>query len=294
MNAASRLLLVLAFLLPLLAGDRARADWINLTGAETAPNIAEIHIEDDRVRLLLEVFVGDLATFRDLIPDDLLGDLKVSRPPLPERLRRFASESFQFITDTGEHLPAELKLAEPRLRKDRYSPLAGQINPYTRRRIPEPPADKRVLYAEIEYPFRQRPESLTIIPPLGDLAAVPAAPAPERAGVADRPLGRCPALRADRGSLDRPARAHGPARPVTKRRPPAQADENKCEGPAAGLLADVQRAFDFRAEVTWQVRAAAGQWGHMHEWRNEYDQRSQSWFIFPLELATIAATECHS
>ena len=33
----------------------ARADWINLTGAETAANIAEITILDDRVRVALEL-----------------------------------------------------------------------------------------------------------------------------------------------------------------------------------------------------------------------------------------------
>jgi len=29
-----------------------RADWINLIGAEISPNIAEIYVEDDRVRLV--------------------------------------------------------------------------------------------------------------------------------------------------------------------------------------------------------------------------------------------------
>lgn len=38
----------------------ARADWINLTGAETAPNIAEITVLDDHVKVVLEVYVGDL------------------------------------------------------------------------------------------------------------------------------------------------------------------------------------------------------------------------------------------
>ena len=32
----------------------ARADWINLTGAETAPNIAEITVLDDRVKIALK------------------------------------------------------------------------------------------------------------------------------------------------------------------------------------------------------------------------------------------------
>ncbi len=34
---------------------QAHADWINLTGAETSPNIAEIYVLDDHVKLVLEV-----------------------------------------------------------------------------------------------------------------------------------------------------------------------------------------------------------------------------------------------
>jgi hypothetical protein len=32
--------------------------------------------------------------------------------------------------------------------------------------VPEAPEDKRVLYAELLYPFEQTPKALTIIPPL--------------------------------------------------------------------------------------------------------------------------------
>ena len=44
--------------------------------------------------------------------------------------------------------------------------FAGMMNPYTRQPVPGPPEDKRVLYAELIYPFRSKPHSLTIIPPL--------------------------------------------------------------------------------------------------------------------------------
>ncbi len=144
----------------------ARADWMNLTGAEAAPNIAEITVLDDRVRVALEVYVGDLATFEALLPNDRLKRDVASRPSLPERLRRFSAETFQIITEDGTKLEANLRLAEPRLRKERTSAFAGMINPTTRQRVPGPPEDKRVLYAELEYPFSGRPESLTIIPPL--------------------------------------------------------------------------------------------------------------------------------
>ena len=47
---------------------QASADWINLSGSEAAPNIAEIHVMDDHIRLVLEVYVGDLKLFEDLLP----------------------------------------------------------------------------------------------------------------------------------------------------------------------------------------------------------------------------------
>ncbi len=145
----------------------ARADWINLTGAETAPNIAEVSVLNDRVEVALEVYVGDLKAFEPLIPDDWLKNIKVERPPIGERMAHFSEHGLRFVTDKGKTLQARVRLIEPRLRKDRYSPFAGMVNPYTRRQVPEAPADKRVLYAELVYPFgKQLPKSLTMIPPL--------------------------------------------------------------------------------------------------------------------------------
>jgi len=142
---------------------------VNLTGAETASNIAEITVFDDRVEVALEIYVGDLKTFKELIPDDWLKHMNVERPPLTERLARFSDQGLRFVTDTGETLQAELRLAEPRLRKDRYSPFAGMVNPLTRQRVGEAPADKRVLYAELVYAFGElKPETLTITPPLDE------------------------------------------------------------------------------------------------------------------------------
>ena len=152
----------------LLVAPFGRADWINLTGSETAPNIAEIYVMDDHVKLVFEVYIGDLEKFTELVPDAWLTEADAKRPSLEARMQTFASERFKFVTEAGEALPARLELVEPRLRVDRKSPFAGMINPQTRRRVPEAPADKRVLYAEIVYPFERRPEQLTIVPPLDD------------------------------------------------------------------------------------------------------------------------------
>jgi hypothetical protein len=146
----------------------AKSDWINLSGAESAPNIAEIYINDDHVRIELEIFVNDMVTFERLIPDIFFKGTNIKRPPLAERMRLFSKEDFQIIDDKGRKLQGELKLIEPRFRKERPSLYAGKINPYTGQRIPGPPEDKRVLYAELVYPFKQKPASLTFIPPLDE------------------------------------------------------------------------------------------------------------------------------
>ena len=102
-----------------------------------------------------------------LAPDDWLAD-DVKRPAEPERLAHFAREVLAIVPEDGLPLPVEVERVEGRLRKDRKSPFAGMINPSTRRRVPEPPADKRVLYAELRYPFEARPAALTIVPPIDE------------------------------------------------------------------------------------------------------------------------------
>ena len=144
----------------------SQADWINLTGAGTAPNIAEIYVLDDHVRVKLEVYIGDLDKFEELLPDDWLNDSPGMRPSLNQRMHTFASERLQFITGKGVNLPARLELVEPRIRVARPSPAAGSINPITRQPVKGAPSDKRVLYAEIIYPFDEKPTQLIIVPPM--------------------------------------------------------------------------------------------------------------------------------
>ncbi|MEA2115212.1 MAG: hypothetical protein U9P36_07490, partial [Thermodesulfobacteriota bacterium] len=162
------ILLILSALVITLSPSTSRADWINLTGAENSKNIAEIFVEKDHVTVKLEIFVQDLLVFDELVPNDFFPEPIPGRPGPEERIKIFAVQTFQIITDTGEKLPAVLDLVEPRMRVERPSPFAGSINPYTRQRIPGPPDDKRVLYAELIYPFQGKPKSLTFIPPVDE------------------------------------------------------------------------------------------------------------------------------
>ena len=156
---------LLFFLIILIPPSLAQADWINLTGAENSRNIAEIYVENDHVKIQLEVYIQDLLIFNELVPDSLFSEPISGRPGLEERIQAFAESGFQVVTDSGEKLSAKFDLAEPRLRVHRPSPFAGSINPYTRQRVPGPPDDKRVLYAELTYKFNGKPESLNFIPP---------------------------------------------------------------------------------------------------------------------------------
>ena len=64
----------------LLGAAPALSDRINLSGAETAPNIAEVYVLHDRVKLALEVYVGDLELFEELVPDAWLSERAEPRP----------------------------------------------------------------------------------------------------------------------------------------------------------------------------------------------------------------------
>ena len=72
MSNPGRPIVALLLFLAMTISTAVRADWMNLTGAETAPNIAEITVLDDRVRVALEIYVGNLEAFEALLPDDWL------------------------------------------------------------------------------------------------------------------------------------------------------------------------------------------------------------------------------
>ncbi len=156
--------------LVILFASPVKADWVNRTGAESAPNIAEIYIFEDHVRVKLEVYIEDLRTFEELVPDAMLRNPDKNRPSIKHRMHTFANERLQFVTGDGIKLPAILELVEPRLRVDRQSTYGAKIDPLTGEKVKEAPEDKRVLYAEIIYPFPEngrsvQPQQLQIIPP---------------------------------------------------------------------------------------------------------------------------------
>ena len=49
----------------------------------------------------LEVYIGDLDKFSDLLPDDWLRDAS-GRPGLGERMQRYSRQGLQFVRESGE------------------------------------------------------------------------------------------------------------------------------------------------------------------------------------------------
>ena len=137
-----------------LSTTSLKADWINLSGAENARNIAEITVLDNRVEIALEIFLEDINQFE----------------PVYGSVENF---TFQVLAN-GVALKPKIILREQRMRNDRFSPFAGMIDPRTRRKVPGPPDDKRVIYFELQYPFDTKPNILSFVPPLDEtgMAAV--------------------------------------------------------------------------------------------------------------------------
>jgi hypothetical protein len=145
------------------------ADIAPINGSAVAPNVAEIRVADDGVQVSLEIFVRDIPVFDALVPDDWYKRDTSKLPSLADRIKKFAQNGLSIRGADGAPLSIIVKLVEARTRVDRASPLAGQRNPATGQTVPAPPKDKRVLYAELFYPFGDvPPEQITITPPLDE------------------------------------------------------------------------------------------------------------------------------
>ena len=170
----NRLLVAFAVLL-MLAFSPVRADYLPLSGAEVANNIAEVRLENDGIYVQLEIFVGDANKFEALIPNDWFSTDVSGRPSEEERLLDFAETGLTVRRDDGTALPVRIESFEPRFRIDRTTALTGQRDPITGREFPKPPDDPRVIFTELFYDFEgKRPDILEITPPV-DTDGAPAA-----------------------------------------------------------------------------------------------------------------------
>lgn len=175
--AAGPALIALFLVMSAVAGP-ARADWIAANGADRAPNFAEIAVLEDRVRVTLEIDLGDLAAFGFDDPEprgiDAASDV-LRLEQTPEWAFRVEADAMALVPDL-----VSLQIGP---RKDRPVPPRPAGMPPA---PPGPPRSVEAVHAVLDYRFQERPARLALAPPLDDrgLPAVTVGFLAEHAGVA--------------------------------------------------------------------------------------------------------------
>ncbi|MCA0900663.1 hypothetical protein [Microbulbifer agarilyticus] len=158
-NLNQRYCISFLLLLFLLAVSRTvSADYLSLTGAETAPNIAEFAFEDEHLLLTLEISIDDAHHFWPA----LKGHENLNR--LVAEADKHSNINVRVKTENGVHDPVDLRVTAA-TRSPRYSPFAGKIDPRTGRKLPSMPEDKQVLRVYSRYDLGGA-DKITVIPPL--------------------------------------------------------------------------------------------------------------------------------
>ncbi|WNZ55087.1 hypothetical protein QT397_19755 [Microbulbifer sp. MKSA007] len=124
----------------------SKADFISLSGAETANNIAEIDIQKNILNIRFEISASDAKLFWPGIDDT----------PDIYRLAQSAKtqQSFDFQVLSGnKSIKPKLISIRVAQRKPRISPFAGQTDPRTGIKMPDFPTDKKILLTQLKYPI---------------------------------------------------------------------------------------------------------------------------------------------
>lgn len=134
------------------------ADAIVVTKAMSASTIAEVFVENDHVRVELEIGEADVTAFANILSDEKRIDLNLPLVPSMDRISRFFRCDFVIEVD-GQPLEGRvLSLAErKRIARDEITgePLVLQ------------PADaETVMFLELRYEMSGEPTTIAIQPPL--------------------------------------------------------------------------------------------------------------------------------
>jgi len=149
----SCLICLLLILLPL----QAVADAIVRSTAMFADTIAEYYVEEDHVRLELEIGQADIASFRNLLPDQIYQQLGYGDEPLKDRLSLFMNQDMA-IFHNGESLPGFVRDMGPATRP-RRDEITGE-------ELPTPDEEAVVVIgATLIFPFEGKPEALALMAP---------------------------------------------------------------------------------------------------------------------------------
>ncbi|MEP5089123.1 MAG: hypothetical protein ABJR23_06810 [Paracoccaceae bacterium] len=137
-------LLRIAFVAVLFCATNARADLVSPYGGETAPSFAEIVVNANHVRVVLEI---DLREYPFYVgPEDDAGASMAER----------TGQTFSIKAD-GVDLPRNITAVGIRARTERQNTSASSAPPR--------PRSEEVVFVELEFPFEGQPGAFTFMPP---------------------------------------------------------------------------------------------------------------------------------
>ena len=147
------ILLLVSILLP----TGIYADAIIVSQAMFASTIAEYYVEDEQVRVELEIGMADLQSLRNIMPESIYTQL--GHPPalLEERLGLFLGRDLAIYNEGAPMKGALVKMTPgTRIKRDAVTGL-----PLTE----DGEEPEVVVLATLIFPFEQQPETLTLAAP---------------------------------------------------------------------------------------------------------------------------------
>jgi len=147
----------LLFTLFLFLSLTVQADFVSLIRADKCETIIEIFVEDGQIRVTYEIGLKDWKYFKGIIPDDLSSD-ETREYLKSEDINYFFNNVFILNAD-GNNLIGKIVNQKVVPRKYRSSLYTGVIDKNTN-------VSKQVLYTEIVYPIRFKPNKIVITPPV--------------------------------------------------------------------------------------------------------------------------------
>lgn len=133
------------------------ADAIVRSMAMFATTIAEYYVEENHVRLELEIGESDIPAFRNMLPDQIYQQLGFGDQPFEQRAGLFTGRDMAILYN-GEPLAGFIQKMGPAIR-----PLRDEI---TGEELPTAEEDAVfVLGATVIFPFDDKPASLSLMAP---------------------------------------------------------------------------------------------------------------------------------
>jgi hypothetical protein len=149
---AVTMVLMVAFSSPLFA------DAVVRNQSMFASTIAEIFVENDQVRIELEIGSEDIEAFKNLLPDPIYEDLTGIQKPLAERLGVFFNRQLVVTASESERLTGAMTAIAPGKRQQR-DPITGEALTAD---------EETVINAVLVYNFSGKPAFLAIQQHLGN------------------------------------------------------------------------------------------------------------------------------